>query len=143
MSSSDTLVQIPVGGMTCAACQAHVQRALAEEPGVVDASVNLMMQNAAVRYDPSRVTPDRLVEAIRESGYEAALPNPDRSAIEDQLALDAAQAHEVTVLTRKVAVSLTAGALGMLAMPLMGHSTVLPWALLGLTLLVMVWAGRH
>ena len=55
---------LPVSGMTCAACQARVQRALERTPGVEAASVNLMMANAAVRYDPSRVQPDDLVAAI-------------------------------------------------------------------------------
>ena len=47
-------ITIPVEGMTCAACQARVQKALQRQPGVLDASVNLMMNNAAVTYDPAR-----------------------------------------------------------------------------------------
>ena len=43
-------IRIPVTGMTCAACQARVQSALAREPGVADASVNLMMESAAVTF---------------------------------------------------------------------------------------------
>jgi len=35
-------ISFPVTGMTCAACQARVQRALAAEPGVIDASVHLL-----------------------------------------------------------------------------------------------------
>ncbi|MGH7620844.1 MAG: heavy-metal-associated domain-containing protein, partial [Gemmatimonadaceae bacterium] len=58
-------IRIPVSGMTCAACQARVQRALAQQPGVSDASVNLMMETAAVTYDPAVATPERLVSAIR------------------------------------------------------------------------------
>ncbi|MEP7066439.1 MAG: heavy metal-associated domain-containing protein [Gemmatimonadota bacterium] len=50
-------IRIPVSGMTCAACQAHVQRALAQQPGVDEASVNLMMETAAVTFDPSVATP--------------------------------------------------------------------------------------
>jgi len=46
-------VVIPVTGMTCAACQGRVQRTLSKTPGVVDASVNLMMNNATVSYDPA------------------------------------------------------------------------------------------
>ena len=41
-----TRVVIPVTGMTCAACEARVQRTLSKTPGVVGASVNLMMGNA-------------------------------------------------------------------------------------------------
>jgi Cu+-exporting ATPase len=178
VSTTEELVQIPVSGMTCAACQAHVQKALAREPGVVDASVNLMMQSAAVRYDPTMISPERLVGTIRDSGYGAELPDPEVTAIAEQHARDDAYVVEVRDLTRKVAVSLSAGAVAMLlSMPLMGtgehahgaadpfmswvmsHLTptlqsvapwlydipasVLSWLLLGLTLVVMLWAGRH
>src|SRR3954463_1697478 len=67
-------VALAVTGMTCAACQARVQRALAAEPGVIDASVNLVTSTAAVRYDPVTVSPARLVEAVRATGYDASLP---------------------------------------------------------------------
>src|ERR671929_182140 len=40
--SSTARVRIPVSGMTCAACQARVQRTLVRRPGVHDASVNLL-----------------------------------------------------------------------------------------------------
>ena len=44
-------ITLPVTGMHCAACQSRVQSALAATPGVSDASVNLMMNSAAVTYD--------------------------------------------------------------------------------------------
>src|SRR4029453_8179543 len=75
MSAATETITIPVGGMTCAACQAHVQRALNRQPGVRDASVSLMLNQAAVRYDPNLSTPESLVEAIRETGYDATLPS--------------------------------------------------------------------
>ncbi len=59
MSSSITF---PVTGMSCASCQAHVQRALAQEPGVVDAVVNLVTGTAHVDFDPAITSGDRLVE---------------------------------------------------------------------------------
>ena len=46
---------IPVSGMTCAACQARVQRALEKTPGVSDASVNLMTNSASVAFDPTQI----------------------------------------------------------------------------------------
>ena len=42
-------VTLPVTGMSCAACQARVQRALEQTPGVEDASVNLLLNSAAIR----------------------------------------------------------------------------------------------
>src|SRR5215472_2729179 len=61
-SAGTVAIEIPVLGMTCAACQAGVQRALQRTPGVADASVSLMMQNAVVQFDPSQTTPARLVQ---------------------------------------------------------------------------------
>ena len=113
-------VRIPVGGMTCAACQARVQRALSKEPGVVDASVNLMMKQATVAFDPAVVTPERLVARIRDTGYEAELASPDQTAFEEQAARDQAQAEEFAELRRKAVVSGIVGAVAMvLSMPLM------------------------
>ena len=70
-------VTIPVKGMTCAACQARVQRALQAKPGVLDASVNLMLKSAVVTYDPTATSPMVLVEAIRETGYGCLLYTSD------------------------------------------------------------------
>ena len=67
-----TRVTIPVGGMTCAACSARVQRTLEKSPGVTSASVNLMLENAVVDYDTSSTTAEALVERI--SKLQAALP---------------------------------------------------------------------
>ncbi|MDQ3223415.1 MAG: heavy-metal-associated domain-containing protein, partial [Gemmatimonadota bacterium] len=69
--STRETIRIPVSGMTCAACQSRVQRTLQQHAGVADASVNLMMKSATVTYDPGAITPDRLVDAIRETGYGA------------------------------------------------------------------------
>ena len=70
VNTTDKVV-IPVTGMTCASCQSHIQRALNKTPGVHDATVNLMMGNATVSYDPSVVQPDALVDTIRGTGYGA------------------------------------------------------------------------
>ncbi len=114
------LITIPVSGMTCAACQARVQRTLAKQPGVADASVNLMMQSAAVKYDPSVITPEDLVQAIRKTGYGAELASPDQTAFEEQEERDRAQAEEARLLRRKAIASGVAGIIAMvISMPLM------------------------
>src|SRR5687767_8240912 len=81
-------IRIPVSGMTCAACQARVQRTLQKQPGVADANVNLMMKSATVTFDRAAVSPEGLVEAIRQTGYGAELANPDQTAFEEQAARD-------------------------------------------------------
>ena len=113
-------VAIPVTGMTCAACQARVQRALARAPGVHEAAVNLMTNTATVTYDPAVATADRLVETIRATGYGAELAPPDRTAFDEQEAQDEATAHEFADLRRKAIVGFIAGAIAMVvSMPLM------------------------
>ena len=71
---------ITVSGMTCAACSGRVQRTLEKTRGVHDASVNLMTGTATVAFDPTAVTAQGLMDAIRETGYGAELPPPDSSA---------------------------------------------------------------
>jgi Cu+-exporting ATPase len=114
----------PVTGMTCAACQSFVQRALEKQPGVEAAAVNLMLNNATVTYRPGAVTPEALVEAVRETGYGAELPRPDESLLEEQEQRDRELEGEYKSLRTKALVSLIAGAIAMaLSMPLMmaGH----------------------
>jgi Cu+-exporting ATPase len=77
-------IAIPVSGMTCAACSGRVQRALEKAPGVSSANVNLMTGAATVRFDAETTSPERLVEAIRGTGYGAELPAPE-SAEADRL----------------------------------------------------------
>ncbi|MFI5182957.1 MAG: heavy metal translocating P-type ATPase [Vicinamibacteria bacterium] len=128
MSSS---VSIPVGGMTCAACQASIQKALEQQPGVASASVSLMLGSAAVSYDPLATSPSTLVEVIRRTGYEAELPTPTATPFEEQERREADQRHEARDLARKAIFSLIAGSVAMvLSMPLMtahrsGHGAVL------------------
>ncbi|BCZ92688.1 copper-translocating P-type ATPase [Thermus thermophilus] len=62
--------EIPVKGMTCAACVARVERAIKRLPGVVSATVNLAAEKAFVEYLPDTVSLARIRQAIREAGYE-------------------------------------------------------------------------
>jgi Cu+-exporting ATPase len=137
-------VVIPVTGMTCAACQGRVQRTLTTTPGVVDATVNLMMGNATVAFDPAATTPEALVETIRSTGYGAELPALERTAVEEQEARDRATEEEVRDLRRKAIVSGAIGVVMMIvSMPLNAAGPAGGYALLAAALGVMAWAGRH
>lgn len=61
-------VRIGVGGMSCASCVTRVERAIARQPGVQSAEVNLAAGTALVRFDQASV-PD-LLEAVRGAGYD-------------------------------------------------------------------------
>lgn len=68
------VVQIPVEGMSCAACAARVKKALASIGGVSDVEVSLVERRARVRFHPGRAAPSQLVAAINGSGYRAGAP---------------------------------------------------------------------
>ncbi len=157
--------RFPVIGMTCAACQAHVERSLRSTPGVVSADVNLMSHNAQVVYDPTQTHIETLVEVVRESGYDAALPSAETTAIDPEA--QAEELREEGHLKVRAIATLIAGAIAMLlSMPLMmagsAHSSmsfagrwleavapilfripvpVLEYLLLVLAVAGMIWAG--
>ena len=58
-----------IGGMTCAACVYHVERALNGVPGVASASVNLGVEKATVQYSPRLAGLNELRQAVEEAGY--------------------------------------------------------------------------
>lgn len=61
-----------VGGMTCAACQAHVDRAVSKLDGVQSVAVNLLVGSMMVDYDPAQVSPDDICTAVNRAGYSAS-----------------------------------------------------------------------
>ena len=61
-----------VGGMTCAACQAHVDRAVSKLDGVQSVAVNLLADSMLVDYDPAQVTPNDICTAVDRAGYSAS-----------------------------------------------------------------------
>jgi len=60
-----------VRGMTCASCQAHVERAVRELAGVDRVEVNLMTNTMKVRFDPAVISHSTISEAVSSAGYTA------------------------------------------------------------------------
>ncbi len=111
--------------MTCAACQSFLQKTLAEQPGVLSATVNLLLNNATVSFAPETTNPAALVDAVNETGYEAKLPEADLTAFAEQKQTDEDAAAEYGVLRAKAIFAFGAGAFAMLAsMPLMHGSAM-------------------
>ena len=152
-------IVLPVLGMTCAACQRHVEGALRAAPGVLTARVDLMRHRAAVEFDPELIAPQALVAAIRESGYDAVLP---RGAETGRFEHSAGEGNAGW----KAAATIAAGAVAMLiSMPLSATEMGTPdhvldrvlvrllpwiyqlplaplrWSLLIGTAVLAVWAG--
>ncbi|RQR61210.1 Cu(2+)-exporting ATPase [Burkholderia sp. Bp9126] len=75
VSAALNTIVLTVEGMHCGGCTGRVQRALADVPGVVDATVDLDGGSATVNAHDT-VDPARLVTAVGEAGYRAALREP-------------------------------------------------------------------
>ena len=61
-----------VGGMTCASCQAHVDRAVSKLDGVNSVAVNLLSGSMAVEFDENVVSINDICAAVDRAGYSAA-----------------------------------------------------------------------
>ena len=84
VSTTETLTEstLDIEGMTCASCVNRVTKALTRVDGVVDASVNLATETAAVTYDPQAVDAAALTRRRREGRVrrDPAAPDPGRGA---------------------------------------------------------------
>ena len=137
-------INIPVTGMHCAACVGRVQSAAEATPGVSGAVVNLLTKTATVEYDPAIATPQSLVAAISATGYTAQLPVPDQPAAQLQQQQDDSAALEYRGHLMNGIASLVIGVAMMLVpMPFAMAHPSLRYALLIITTLVMLIAGRQ
>jgi P-type Cu+ transporter len=141
-AAQTSTLDLNISGMTCAACQANVQRALKRLPGVADASVNLMTAQAHVVFDPSVVAPPQLVSAVETIGYGAEVPAAEASAVAEQEKRDREQAEEFRSLLRKAVVAGAAWALTLIAMITLPAATH-AWVQLALATFVALVPGRE
>ena len=113
--------QFTVTGMSCAACQARVEKAVSGVPGVTSCSVSLLTNSMGVE---GTASPAEIVRAVENAGYGAA-PKAEAAAqgssYSARLAADeeALKDHETPVLKRRLISSL--GFLLVLMYFSMGH----------------------
>lgn len=74
MTNTRKTLELPIAGMTCAACSARLEKNLNRLEGV-SASVNLTTETARVEFDPALVQPAALLEQIKKTGFSV----PDQS----------------------------------------------------------------
>jgi Cu+-exporting ATPase len=122
--SAPERIDLPVSGMTCAACARTIERKLSKTPGVERARVNLATETATVEYDPGRVRINDFVGAIEGLGY--GVPEKGRPHQDDP------QNYRRRLL---IAVPFAA------AVMTLGMLHRLPWLQLVLTLPVVLYCG--
>ena len=67
-----------VYGMTCASCQAAVDRAV-KKLGVNDVNVNLINESMSVEYDVDKISDQDIINAVSKAGYEARPKNKTKN----------------------------------------------------------------
>ena len=114
-----------IGGMTCAACVYHVERALTGVPGVTRASVNLGVERAAVEFSPAVATMNDLRRAVEEAGYRVEAAGNRQQEL-DRLA----KTEEMRAISRRLVVAVT-GAMLLFLGSFDGFPWVSGWMQLG------------
>jgi len=74
-----------IGGMTCAACAAKVEKALANTAGVEKASVNIATEKATITYDNNKLSAAAVAEIIEKTGYKVIIPEKNAPVDADRL----------------------------------------------------------
>ena len=70
MFNSTEKTEIKISGMSCGHCVARVEKSLKDVDGVKDVKVDLKTGKASVKYDPKKVEPSKLEDAVKEAGYD-------------------------------------------------------------------------
>lgn len=144
MGAEDPIVEVKVGGMTCAACVSRVERAILKIPGVEAASVNLATERADVRCAPSLA--ESVARAIESAGYDARLiparqGSTDAADELEEMQDERAERLDAALQRLRLAVALT---LPVFVVSMVWHPRPVwaNWMLFLLTTPVVFWAGR-
>ncbi|HTR51703.1 MAG TPA: heavy metal translocating P-type ATPase [Kofleriaceae bacterium] len=139
-------IELPVLGMTCAACVRRVERAIADVPGVVRAEVNLPLSRARIELDPEKVTLEVAASAIRAAGYEVPADAIDlaRGGATRLAAIEHAGEREVHGLRRDaaIAIALTVPLVAIAMLAARGVASAIAQAVLG-TVVVLGPGSRY
>ncbi|MDR1943311.1 MAG: heavy metal translocating P-type ATPase [Synergistaceae bacterium] len=96
---------IPIAGMTCAACAKRIERTLGKKDGVLSVSVNFATERAKVVYDPGRIKLAQIRDAISGAGYQPLEIEKKGAVDEDRLRKE----REIRTLRIKFIVSAVFG----------------------------------
>lgn len=103
---------IPVVGMACSSCSAHVEKTLSEQKGIASASVNLATRAALVEYDDAVITLEQMKAAVNAIGFDLV--------IEQDRSVEEIERREYSLLKRKTLLA------WLFAVGVMGAPFILP-----------------
>ncbi|WP_255564104.1 heavy metal translocating P-type ATPase [Mameliella sp. CS4] len=149
--AAEQRIRLSIEGMSCASCVGRVEKALAAQPGVLEARVNLTAQTAEALVLAGSVTPQVLAEAVTGAGYPAkpidADETPDATA---RQAEEAAALKRQTLIAGALTLPVFLGVMGGHLVPALHHwidatlGQTLWWTVqFVLTTLVLIGPGRR
>jgi Cu+-exporting ATPase len=141
-TTAPAVVTLDIGGMTCGACSARIERKLNRLEGVT-AEVNFALERAHVSHDDQH-TVDDLIDTVVKMGYTATLPAPPQESAVDDVAdpQEDAEERELASMRQRILICLA------LTVPVIAMAMITPlqfdhWQWLSLTLAapVAVWGA--
>ncbi len=112
-----------IGGMSCAACSARVDKAVRSLKGIKEVNVNLLTNTMVVSYDEKILNDDKIIKAVVKSGYTAELVKQENS--DTPISKEELEDHETPKLLKRLIISIV------LLIPLfyLGMGFMLNWPL--------------
>ncbi len=139
----ETIV-LPIAGMTCASCVAHVEAALQGVEGVLSAAVNLATERATVTFVPGVAEKATLVQAVRDSGYDVvdleALAKEEEDEEERKMRLARRRMWIAWAFTIPIMLWMLPEMIAGIMWP---SEVLFNTGMILLALPVLFWAGRH
>ena len=136
MTTTPTLTDLHLGGMSCASCAARVERNLNELDGV-HATVNFAVERAHVEHDPAVTTAD-LIAAVESAGYHAEVAEPAGSTAP---VVTPEPDTGAGLRTRLIGSAVLAVPVVVLSMVMAWQFPGWQWLVLALTTPIVAWGG--
>ncbi|MFO8000127.1 MAG: heavy metal translocating P-type ATPase [Marinilabilia sp.] len=130
---------LPVEGMSCAACSSSVESMLNAQPGILDAGVNLAQNTVKIKWVPENITLADMKKAVSSIGYDLVT---DENEISDEAMEDARRKKSHKTRKRLIWAAVLAFPVFLIGMffPDMPYGNIIMWVL---TTPVLFIFGRH
>lgn len=74
--ANSAVLKVKIPSMDCAACALNIQSVLKKQPGVQQAQVGFDTKEAVVQYDATKLSPEKIIAAIDQTGFKAEPTTP-------------------------------------------------------------------
>ena len=138
MSQAENHADLQIVGMRCASCSSRLEKALNQLPEVT-AVVNLATEKASVTFDPNLMDVDKLIQTVRDTGFDAHVTRDFAAEKADRL-----KAYQQEKLRFFISLALiTPMVLEMLLMVFEVHLSIPTWMQWALATPVQFWIGAR